>query len=85
MERPGPARPGNVALARGRSPPLPSRGRTFACKPFHVSGPSTVSMMFTPPGTRGRAQSWRRCGRGEPSPGEDVGGVSLVLAQMWEG
>ena len=27
----------------------------------------------------------RRCGRGEPSPGADVEGVSPVLAQMWAG
>ena len=31
----------------------------------------------------GRAQSRCRCGRGEPSPRADVGGVSLVPAQMW--
>ena len=30
----------------------------------------------------GRAQSRRRCGRGERSPGADVGGVSPVPAQM---
>jgi hypothetical protein len=32
-----------------------------------------------------RAQSRRRCGRGEPSPGADVGGVSPVPAQMRQG
>ena len=31
----------------------------------------------------GRVQSRRRCGRGEPSPGADVAGVSPVPAQMW--
>jgi hypothetical protein len=31
----------------------------------------------------GRAQSRRRCGGGEPSPGADVGGVSPVPAQTW--
>ena len=31
----------------------------------------------------GRAQSRRRCGRGEPSPDADVGGVSPVPTQMW--
>jgi hypothetical protein len=31
------------------------------------------------------AQSRCRCGRGEPSPGADVGWVSLVPAQMWQG
>jgi hypothetical protein len=31
----------------------------------------------------GGAQSRRRCGRGEPSPGADVGGGSPVPAQMW--
>jgi hypothetical protein len=30
-----------------------------------------------------RAQSRRRCGRLEPSPGADVAGVSPVPAQMW--
>ena len=29
--------------------------------------------------------TWRRCGRGKPSPGADVGGVSPVPAQMWAG
>jgi hypothetical protein len=33
----------------------------------------------------GGAQSRRRCGRGEPSPGADVGGGSPVPAQMWAG
>ena len=36
---------------------------------------------------KGRAQSERRCGRGEPSPSADVEGTSPVLAQitrMWE-
>jgi hypothetical protein len=33
----------------------------------------------------GRAQSRCRCGRGEPSPGADEGGVSPVPALMWEG
>jgi hypothetical protein len=32
-----------------------------------------------------RAQSGCRCGRGEPSPGADVGGVSPVPVQMWQG
>ena len=31
----------------------------------------------------GRAKSQRRCGWGEPSPSEDVGGVSQVPAQIW--
>ena len=31
------------------------------------------------------AQSWSRCGRGEPSPGADVAGASRVPAQMWQG
>ncbi len=31
------------------------------------------------------AQSRRRCGRGGPSPGADVGGVDPVLVQMWAG
>ena len=31
------------------------------------------------------AQSRCRCGRGEPSPGADVAGVSPVLVQMWQG
>ncbi len=31
------------------------------------------------------AQSRRRCGRGEPSPGADVAGASPVPAQMWLG
>ena len=30
-------------------------------------------------------QSQRRCGRGGPSPGADVAGVSPVPVQMWEG
>ena len=30
-------------------------------------------------------RSRRRCGRGEPSPSADVGGVSPVPAQMWAG
>jgi hypothetical protein len=39
---------------------------------------------------RQRMQIWRgrslcRCGRGEPSPGTDVAGVSPVPAQMWQG
>jgi hypothetical protein len=29
-------------------------------------------------------QSQRRCGRGGPSPGADVAGVSPVPVQMWE-
>ncbi len=29
------------------------------------------------------AQSRRRCGRGGPSPGADVGGVGPVPAEMW--
>ncbi len=29
-----------------------------------------------------KAQSWRRCGRGEPSPGADVAGASPVPVQM---
>ncbi len=33
----------------------------------------------------GRAQSRRRCGWGEPSPGANVGGASPVLAQMLAG
>jgi hypothetical protein len=33
----------------------------------------------------GRVQSRCRCGRGEPSPGADVTGVSPVLTQMWQG
>jgi hypothetical protein len=33
----------------------------------------------------GRAQSRCRCGRGEPSPGADVAGASLVLAETWQG
>ncbi len=33
----------------------------------------------------GRAQSRRRCGRGEPSPAADVAGVSPVPAQMLAG
>ena len=32
-----------------------------------------------------RAQSRRRCGRGEPSPSADVPAVSPVPAQMWQG
>ena len=31
------------------------------------------------------ARSRCRCGRGEPSPGADVGGVSPVPVQMWAG
>jgi hypothetical protein len=34
---------------------------------------------------QGGAQSRRRCGRGEPSPGADVAGGSPVPAQMWAG
>jgi hypothetical protein len=34
---------------------------------------------------QGWAQSRRGCGRGEPSPGADVAGVSPVPAQMWQG
>jgi hypothetical protein len=30
------------------------------------------------------AQSRRRCGSGEPSPGADVAAVSRVPAQMWQ-
>ncbi len=33
----------------------------------------------------GRAQSRRRCGRGEPSRGSDVAAVSAVPAQAWQG
>ncbi len=33
----------------------------------------------------GWARSWRRCARGEPGPGADVGGASPVLAQMCAG
>jgi hypothetical protein len=33
----------------------------------------------------GPAQSRCRCGRGGPSPGADVAGVSAVSAQMWRG
>ena len=33
----------------------------------------------------GWAQSRRRCGRGVPSPGADVAGVSPVTVQRWEG
>jgi hypothetical protein len=36
---------------------------------------------FRPP----QPESRRRCGRGEPSPGADVGGVSALLALMWAG
>ena len=28
---------------------------------------------------------WQGCGRGEPSPGADVAGVSPVPVQMWQG
>ena len=31
------------------------------------------------------AQSWRRCGSGEPSPGADMSGMSPVLRQLWQG
>ena len=34
---------------------------------------------------RAQAQSRRRCGGGEPSPGADVAGVSPVQVQMWQG
>ncbi len=34
---------------------------------------------------QGWAESRRRCGRGGPSPGADVAGVSPVPAQMWQG
>jgi hypothetical protein len=34
---------------------------------------------------QGWAQSRCRRGRGEPSPGADVAGVSPVLVQMWQG
>jgi hypothetical protein len=34
---------------------------------------------------RAPCRARRRCGRGEPSPGADVGGVSPVPAQMWAG
>ena len=33
---------------------------------------------------QGRAQSWSRCGRGQPSPGADVAAVSPVPVQMWQ-
>ena len=33
---------------------------------------------------RGRARSRRRCGRAEPGPGADVGGLRPVSAHMWE-
>ena len=33
---------------------------------------------------QGLAQSRRRCGSGEPSPGADVAAASPVLAQMWQ-
>ena len=36
-----------------------------------------------PPGLRPLAQSWCRCGRGEPSRGADVAGVSPVVVRMW--
>jgi hypothetical protein len=32
----------------------------------------------------GEPQSRCRCGRGEPSPGSDVAGVSPVPVQMWQ-
>ena len=34
---------------------------------------------------RANAESRCRCGRGEPSPGADVAGVSPVPVQMWQG
>ena len=46
---------------------------------------STATLMAgRPPPTAG-PKSQCRCGRGEPSPGADVAGVSAVLAQMWQG
>ena len=45
-----------------------------------------LSPGFQSRGRCGRgAESRVKCPRGEPSPGADVGGVSLVPGQMWQG
>jgi hypothetical protein len=67
--------------ARGALPALPPasdvlRQRTPSALPW---GQSCSSYNYT-----GRP-SRRRCGRGGPSPGADVGGVGPVPAQMWAG
>jgi hypothetical protein len=63
---------GCCASARAR--PLPRRTQR---RSLQARGPGAV--------WQGRAQSRCRCGRGEPSPGADVAGVSPVPVPMWRG
>jgi hypothetical protein len=66
--------PGSVAAAAARAPYC---GLSKALRSCARVVPAQM--------WEGRAQSRRRCGRGEPSPGADVGGASPVPAQMWDG
>ena len=43
-----------------------------------------VELQVEPAAGPNLAQSRRRCGSSEPSPGADVAGVSPVPAQMWQ-
>ena len=59
------------------------RHRRQRAVPQHPSCNRRPSRSTSPVKTTA-AESRSRCGRGERSPGADVGGVSQVLAQMWQ-
>jgi hypothetical protein len=67
-------------LRRPPPPPALRPKRPTCSSGADVAGVGPVPAQMWP----GRAQSWRRCGRGGPSPGADVAGVSPVPVQMWQ-